>query len=142
RRHLLQWAGFSAATLVLPVGCSAGGKDDKKDGDKKDGAKGDDKGDKKDGGDRSDEASAQTYPFKLPKLPYSEDALEPHIDAETMKIHHDRHHQAYVTNLNNALKDQEALHKKTLAELLRGLKDLPDKVQTAVRNNGGGHLNH
>ncbi len=133
RRHLLQWAGFSAATLVLPVGCSAGGKDDKKDGGDKGGKGGDDKGGEK---------GSDTYEFKLPDLPYAFDALEPHIDAKTMEIHHDRHHKAYVTNLNNALKPHTDLHKKTLVELVRGVKDLPTDVQMAVRNNGGGHLNH
>ncbi|MBI1916840.1 MAG: superoxide dismutase [Planctomycetes bacterium] len=122
RRHLLQWAGVSAATLVLPVGCSAGGKGE-------DGKKGEDK--------RGD-----TYPFTLPKLPYAEDALEPHIDAETMKTHHDKHHLAYVNALNAALKDHDDLHKKTLVELIRGLNDVPEKVRMAVRNQGGGHLNH
>ena len=132
RRHLLQWAGFSAATLVLPVGCSAGGRDDKKE-------------DKKGGGDKEGkggEKGSDTYEFKLPDLPYAFDALEPHIDAMTMEIHHDRHHKAYVTNLNTALKPQADLHKKTLVDLVRGVKELPADVQMAVRNNGGGHLNH
>src|SRR2546421_8638193 len=80
--------------------------------------------------------------FTLPPLPYPNDALEPHIDAKTMEIHHDRHHKAYVTNLNNALKPHADLHKKTLLELVRGVKELPADVQMAVRNNGGGHLNH
>ena len=81
--------------------------------------------------------------FTLPKLPYDYDALEPHIDAETMKIHHDKHHQAYVTNLNNALKGHEDLLSKSLEDLIRNLKDIPDeKLRTAVRNNGGGDLNH
>jgi len=81
--------------------------------------------------------------FTLPKLPYDYDALEPHIDVETMKIHHDKHHQAYVTNLNNALKGHENLLSKSLEDLIRGLKDITDeKLRTAVRNNGGGDLNH
>jgi Fe-Mn family superoxide dismutase len=80
--------------------------------------------------------------FSLPKLPYNYDALEPHIDAETMKIHHDRHHQAYVTNLNNALKGHEDLLSKSIEDLVRNLKDIDEKIRTAVRNNGGGHLNH
>jgi Fe-Mn family superoxide dismutase len=81
--------------------------------------------------------------FTLPKLPYDYDALEPHIDAETMKIHHDKHHQAYVTNLNTALKGHEDLLSKSLEDLIRNLKDIPDdKLRTAVRNNGGGDLNH
>jgi Fe-Mn family superoxide dismutase len=80
--------------------------------------------------------------FTLPKLPYEYDALEPHIDAETMKIHHDRHHQAYVTNLNNALKGHEDLLAKPIDEILRNLNDVPEKIRAAVRNNGGGHANH
>jgi len=81
--------------------------------------------------------------FTLPKLPYDYDALEPSIDAETMKIHHDKHHQAYITNLNTALKGHEDLLGKSIEDLIRGLKDISDeKLQTAVRNNGGGHLNH
>jgi Fe-Mn family superoxide dismutase len=81
--------------------------------------------------------------FTLPKLPYDYAALEPHIDAKTMEIHHDKHHQAYVTNLNNALKGHEDLLSKSLEELIRNLKDIPDeKLRTAVRNNGGGDLNH
>ncbi len=81
--------------------------------------------------------------FTLPKLPYAFDALEPHIDAKTMEIHHDKHHQAYVTNLNNALKGHEDLLSKSLDDLIRNLKDIPDeKLRTAVRNNGGGDLNH
>jgi Fe-Mn family superoxide dismutase len=70
------------------------------------------------------------------------DALEPYIDAETMKIHHGKHHQAYVTNLNKALEPHPDLHKKTLGELLRGLDKLPESIRTPVRNNAGGHLNH
>jgi superoxide dismutase, Fe-Mn family len=80
--------------------------------------------------------------FSLPKLPYAYDALEPHIDAKTMQIHHDLHHGAYVKNLNAALADSPDLLKKSLTELITGLKSLPEKVQTAVRNNGGGHYNH
>jgi Fe-Mn family superoxide dismutase len=80
--------------------------------------------------------------FTLPKLPYDYDALEPYIDAETMKIHHDLHHGAYVTNLNNALKTHPDLQKKRIGELLRDLNGLPKDIQMAVRNNGGGHANH
>jgi Fe-Mn family superoxide dismutase len=81
--------------------------------------------------------------FPLPKLPYDYDALEPYIDTETMKIHHDKHHQAYVTNLNNALKGHEDLLGKSLEDLIRNLKDISDeKLRAAVRNNGGGDLNH
>src|SRR5215468_2311519 len=81
-------------------------------------------------------------PFTLPNLPYAPDALEPSIDKMTMEIHHGRHHKAYVDNLNKALESQPALQSKSIEELLRGLKSLPEAVQTAVRNNGGGHHNH
>src|SRR4026207_1830197 len=80
--------------------------------------------------------------FSVPDLTYAFDALEPHIDAKTMEIHHDRHHKTYVTNLNTALKPHTDLHKKTLVDLIRGVKEFPADVQMAVRNNGGGHLNH
>ena len=80
--------------------------------------------------------------FTLPPLPYAYDALEPHIDAETMRIHHDKHHQAYVNNLNAALKDQPELLKKNIADLLRDIKDVPQGIRQAVINNGGGHANH
>ena len=78
----------------------------------------------------------------LPALPYAFDALEPHIDAQTMQIHHDRHHQAYVTNLNNAVANAGAAGKMPLEELLRNLGQVPESVRSAVRNNGGGHWNH
>lgn len=81
-------------------------------------------------------------PFTLPALPYANNALEPHIDARTMEIHHDKHHGAYVNNLNAALEKAPALQQKSLDDLLRALKAVPDSIQTAVRNNGGGHWNH
>ena len=81
-------------------------------------------------------------PFTLPQLPYEFEALEPHIDAQTMQIHHGKHHQAYVTNLNAALDKHAALHEKSLEELLGNLAGVPDDIRTAVRNNGGGHWNH
>ena len=84
----------------------------------------------------------QKYPFTLPPLPYATNAVEPAVDAQTMGIHHDRHHAAYVTNLNKALETQSALHQYTLGELLMGLRRWPAAVQTAIRNNGGGHANH
>ncbi len=80
--------------------------------------------------------------FELKPLPYPSDALEPHIDARTMEIHHGKHHATYVTNLNNALKDQAELAKKSLEEILAHLDTVPDAIRTAVRNNGGGHWNH
>lgn len=85
-------------------------------------------------------ASAQ--PFSLPPLPYAFDALEPYIDAQTMQIHHDRHHAAYVNNLNNAIAKHPDLARKSVEELVGGLSSLPEAVRTAVRNNGGGHVNH
>src|SRR3989344_1698202 len=80
--------------------------------------------------------------FTLPDLPYAYDALEPHIDAQTMTIHHTKHHQGYVDNLNKALDKHSELHKKSLDDLLRDLKSIPDDIRTAVQNNGGGHWNH
>ena len=80
--------------------------------------------------------------FTLPKLPYSYDALEPYIDARTMEIHYTKHHQAYVDNLNAALKNYPALQQKTLEELIKGYATLPEEIATAVRNNAGGHFNH
>jgi Fe-Mn family superoxide dismutase len=80
--------------------------------------------------------------FELPKLPYAVDALEPYIDAQTMTIHHDKHHQAYVTNLNGALEKHPELAGKSLEELLMDLNTVPEDIRTAVRNNGGGTWNH
>ncbi len=82
-------------------------------------------------------------PFTLPPLPYAFDALEPHIDAKTMEIHHDKHHGAYVNNLNAALeKTGGDWANKSLDDLMRNINSVPDAVRTAVRNNGGGHWNH
>jgi len=78
----------------------------------------------------------------LPKLPYGYGALEPHIDAQTMEIHHTKHHQAYVNNLNAALDKHPELHDETLEELLTGINRVPEDIRTTVRNNGGGHHNH
>ncbi|ASA25534.1 superoxide dismutase [Paenibacillus donghaensis] len=80
--------------------------------------------------------------FQLPALPYSNNALEPHIDALTMEIHHDRHHNTYVTNLNAALEKAPELQNKSIEELLTDLNAVPEAIRTAVRNNGGGHANH
>jgi Fe-Mn family superoxide dismutase len=80
--------------------------------------------------------------FELPKLTYAHDALEPHIDARTMEIHHGKHHQAYVTNLNKAVEATPQLAGKSLEELLRGISSVPESVRGAVRNHGGGHHNH
>ena len=80
--------------------------------------------------------------FELPPLPYDYAALEPHIDEATMKLHHDKHHQTYVTNLNGAVEKHPDLGKKTPEELLKDLAGVPEEVRTVVRNNGGGHVNH
>ena len=82
------------------------------------------------------------YPFVLPPLPYDFAALEPHVDAQTMQIHHGKHHQAYVNNVNAALEKAAEWQKSSLDELLQALPKLPDSIRTAVRNNGGGHWNH
>ncbi|MCL5998569.1 MAG: superoxide dismutase [Chloroflexi bacterium] len=79
---------------------------------------------------------------ELPPLPYPFDALEPHIDARTMEIHHDKHHGTYVTNLNNALANHPDLQSKSAEELIKNLNAVPEAIRTAVRNNGGGHVNH
>src|SRR6202161_1904018 len=80
--------------------------------------------------------------FELPPLPYDYAALEPTIDEATMKLHHDKHHQTYVTNLNGAVEKHPDLGKKTPEELLKDLASVPEEVRTVVRNNGGGHVNH
>jgi Fe-Mn family superoxide dismutase len=80
--------------------------------------------------------------FELPALPYAFDALEPHIDARTMEIHHGKHHQAYVNNLNAALENHPDLQSKSIEEILKNLNAVPESIRTAVRNNGGGHYNH
>ncbi|NCU18744.1 superoxide dismutase SodA [Pallidibacillus pasinlerensis] len=79
--------------------------------------------------------------FELPKLPYEYDALEPHFDKETMNIHHTKHHNTYVTNLNNAVEGTEFAN-KSVEELIANLDAIPENIRTAVRNNGGGHANH
>ena len=87
-------------------------------------------------------APAPTGPFKLPALPYAYDALEPHIDAETMMIHHDKHHAAYVAKLNEAVVADPALGTMSVEEILKNLDKVQESVRKAVRNNGGGHYNH
>ncbi|PWV97960.1 Fe-Mn family superoxide dismutase [Paenibacillus cellulosilyticus] len=79
---------------------------------------------------------------QLPALPYANNALEPHIDETTMMIHHDRHHNAYVTNLNAALESAPELQSKSIEDLIADLNSVPEAIRTAVRNNGGGHANH
>ena len=80
--------------------------------------------------------------YELPPLPYDYSALEPYIDTQTMQLHHDKHHQAYVTALNNALKDQAQFASLSLEELMRRINEVPESIRTIVRNNGGGHINH
>ena len=80
--------------------------------------------------------------FELPPLPYDYNALEPYIDEQTMHLHHDKHHQAYVTNLNNALQGQGQLESMSIEDLIRNISSVPESIRTAVRNNGGGHINH
>jgi Fe-Mn family superoxide dismutase len=82
------------------------------------------------------------YPFKLPDLGYAYDALEPHIDARTMEIHHSKHHAAYTNNLNTALEKHTNLHGKSAEDLVRDLSSVPEDIRNAVRNNGGGFINH
>jgi superoxide dismutase, Fe-Mn family len=79
---------------------------------------------------------------EVPALPYDYTALEPHIDEQTMRIHHDKHHAAYVTNLNAALEKHPDLQNKSIEDLLKGINSVPEEIRTAVRNNGGGHANH
>ncbi|MEO8483586.1 MAG: superoxide dismutase [Acidobacteriota bacterium] len=79
---------------------------------------------------------------QLPSLPYDATALEPHIDAQTMQIHHGKHHAAYVNNLNAALEKHPSLQEKSAEDLIKNLAAVPDDIRTAVRNNGGGHVNH
>jgi Fe-Mn family superoxide dismutase len=81
-------------------------------------------------------------PFELPPLPYDYTALEPHIDEQTMRLHHDKHHQAYVTNLINALQGQSQFENMPIEDLIRRINEVPENIRTAVRNNGGGHVNH
>ena len=90
----------------------------------------------------SAQGAAPQMSHTLPPLPYSFDALEPYIDAKTMEIHHDKHHGAYVTNLNKALEGHADLQRLTVEELLAQIGKVPENIRTAVRNNGGGHMNH
>jgi Fe-Mn family superoxide dismutase len=88
------------------------------------------------------QGAAPLMTHQLPPLPYSFDALEPYIDAKTMEIHHDKHHAAYVTNLNKALEGHADLQNLSVEQLLSQLSKVPENIRTAVRNNGGGHMNH
>jgi Fe-Mn family superoxide dismutase len=80
--------------------------------------------------------------FSVPPLPYDYSALEPHIDTQTMQLHHDKHHATYVSNVNTALESQPDLQNQSIEELLRNINSVPENIRTAVRNNGGGHANH
>ncbi|MBA4149107.1 MAG: superoxide dismutase [Verrucomicrobia bacterium] len=80
--------------------------------------------------------------YELPPLPYPKEALEPHIDAQTMEIHHGKHHNAYVTNVNKAIAGKADLESKSIEDLVKDISSVPEDIRTAVRNNGGGHLNH
>ena len=80
--------------------------------------------------------------YSLPELPYAYDALEPHIDARTMEIHHTKHHQAYINKANDALEGHPELASKSIEDLMRGLASVPESIRGAIRNNGGGHANH
>src|SRR6267378_2736310 len=80
--------------------------------------------------------------YELPPLPYAKNALEPHIDAQTMEIHHDKHHGAYVTNVNKAIAGKSDLEKKSVEDLIKNLSAVPEDIRGVVRNNGGGHANH
>src|SRR5207237_4071617 len=80
--------------------------------------------------------------FELPPLPYDYSALEPYIDTQTMQLHHDKHHQTYVTNVNNALQGHDQLAAMSVDDLLRNIKQVPESIRTAVQNNAGGHSNH
>jgi len=91
---------------------------------------------------RAQNAPAPSGPFTLPPLPYAFDALEPYVDAKTMEIHHDKHHQAYVTNLNKAIAAHPELGGQPVEALVKNLATVPEDIRTAVRNNGGGHANH
>jgi Fe-Mn family superoxide dismutase len=93
-------------------------------------------------GRHSAEDVPMSYPYSLPALPYDVAALEPHIDAQTMQIHHGKHHQAYVNNLNAALEKAPEFQPTPLPEILGNLNRMPEAIRTAVRNNGGGHWNH
>jgi len=88
------------------------------------------------------QGTAQAAPYTVPPLPYAFDALEPYIDAKTMEIHHDKHHGAYVSNLNKALEGQAELAKLSVEALISKIDSVPENIRTAVRNNGGGHANH
>jgi Fe-Mn family superoxide dismutase len=89
-----------------------------------------------------DQAQETAMPFTLPNLPYPFEALEPHIDAQTMQIHHGKHHNAYVTNLNKALESAPGFAGKSIEVVCADLKAVPENIRAAVRNNGGGHFNH
>jgi Fe-Mn family superoxide dismutase len=88
------------------------------------------------------ESAHMKYPYTLPPLGYAYNALDPHIDEQTMRLHHDKHHQAYIDNANQAVTKYPELQKKSLVEILAHLDELPADIRTPLQNNGGGHLNH
>jgi Fe-Mn family superoxide dismutase len=90
----------------------------------------------------SNNEELSTMAYSLPPLPYAYDALEPHIDKKTMEIHHTKHHQTYINNVNKALEGHPELASKSIEDLMKGLSSVPEAIRTAVRNNGGGHANH
>jgi len=141
RRELMKVSAGAALGAVLPVGVAAcaGGTDDTAETVESGGS-----GAVAPGPAAAHLASIwdQSYPFTLPDLPYPADALDAAIDAQTMEIHHGRHHQGYVNNLNAALEGQPSLHGRTLVQLVASWEELPQEVRMAVRNHGGGHLNH
>jgi superoxide dismutase, Fe-Mn family len=94
------------------------------------------------GSQKPSQADANSLPFMLPPLPYAYNALEPHIDAETMKFHHDKHHAAYIKKLNEAVNKYPELKQKSVEDLVKNVDTLPEDVRKTIRNNGGGHLNH
>jgi superoxide dismutase, Fe-Mn family len=121
RRHFLLLLGASAGAFALD-GCAFAEENTKS--------------------EKQTPASSQSGAVKLPPLPYAYDALEPHIDKATMQFHHDKHHAAYVTNLNKALDKYPQLKGKSVEELVRNLNSVPKDIRITVRNNGGGHINH
>lgn len=132
RREIIKGAAFIGAGIALTnLGC-----------DTKQINQGENKKMQEQNSNAATTATATKYPFSLPALPYAFDALEPVIDAQTMQLHHDKHHQTYVDKLNEALKDHTDLHSKSLEQLLTGINEVPEAIRTAVKNHGGGHYNH
>ncbi len=119
RRDFLKLAGIAATVAIVPPAAALAGCTNP-----------------------AESAGDNTMAYELPALPYKFDALEPHIDAKTMEIHHDKHHAAYVTNVNKALVEHPDLAKLPIEQLISDMNKVPETIRTAVRNNGGGHANH